>query len=273
MACSLWDTYWNSCLSTRGINSNLFKIPTVQTFLAEVDKTFNSIGDKAVLDVGCGNGTTSILMALKGAKVIGFDINPLAIRYCYENLKIVKENIDIKFFVWDAQEKLPIGQRTVDFILCNQVIEHIPDYEKALDEMVRLLKCDGKILITTPNSITHKIIHEHHSHSFSRDGLKKIIERRKDIRIDKIILHNKVLSLNIKFLFKLINLFHRLLQMKKFYTMETAYLFIIKPLVVFYNSVVYPSVLNSYLRNEKDIDDNTGLTIYLIIKKIAKVEA
>ena len=50
--------------------------------------------------------------------------------------------------VGDAQE-MPFADATYSTILCTEVLEHIPDPQKAVDEMYRVLKPGGTLILTT----------------------------------------------------------------------------------------------------------------------------
>jgi len=253
--------------------------------LTKIDETLGDARNKVVFDVGCGTGVKSLLLALKGAGVRGFDVDPRAIHNCHRNLKKIKEDVDAKFFVWGVQEGFPSKYgETVDFILCNQVIEHIRDYEKALDAMIRVLKPGGKIFITTPNKLTHRPKRAEevfgrkelgHYHSFSREDLRKTIEKWRNVEIEELTTHNPVPPLTAKILYKIVsklNEFQWFLQIvderRGVHTLERTYVALTRMLVTLYNSLVYLSVLNSYLSGEREIKGDEGLTIYLILKKL-----
>lgn len=109
---------------------------------------------------------------------------------------------------------------------------------------------------------------------FSRGDLKKIIEDRKNVKIEEITTRNAMPPLSTKISFKIavgMNSFHRLLQKidakRGTRTLETVYVTITKPFVKLYNSLVYPPILKLYLRDEERIKGDEGLTIYLILKK------
>lgn len=279
----LWNIFLNSPLFGYGIGSTIFKNPALWALLTKIDDLLESAENKVVFDIGCGSGVKSLLMALKGARVRGFDADPNAIRNCQKNLKFGK-NIDAKFYVWDIQGGLPTKYRgTVDFILCNQVIEHVENYEKALDEMIKVLKPEGRVFITTPNKLTHKLKRKEkvygekkygHHHIFSRDDLRRIITRRKDVKIEEITTHNASPSLAIGLLYKIfvgIDLLHRAVQKideKRGTSLEVIYMVLIRPFAAICNSIVYPSILNSYLAKEGKIKGDEGGTIYLVLKKL-----
>lgn len=96
--------------------------------------------DKIVIDIPAGNGvTTEILIELE-AKVEPFDLFPE-----YFMLK----NIECKRA--DVIEKIPVADNYADWVVCQEGIEHFSDQLKAFKEFNRILKIEGKLLITTPS--------------------------------------------------------------------------------------------------------------------------
>lgn len=105
-----------------------------------------------LLDIGCGQGTL-LAAAEKFVQTYGVDISREAIKKARENAK------KTKFKVSNA-EKLPFTKEYFDYILCMGSLEHFFDLNKALKEMLRVLKRNGKIIIHVPNSdyLIHKIL-------------------------------------------------------------------------------------------------------------------
>ncbi len=74
---------------------------------------------------------------------------------------------------------IPLSDESVDFILCTEVFEHIPDPAAALEEFSRLLRSGGSILLTAPfNSQYHQTpfffysgfsseFYKHYAHKFN----------------------------------------------------------------------------------------------------------
>ncbi len=112
-----------------------------------------------VIDIGCGVGTFTYRAALKGARAIGVD-------YSLESTRIAKilaekrlgKDAWIKFVVADAAN-LPFRDSSADVIVSADFIEHIDDTgkERFLDESVRLLNKNGRMIIFTPNKIMESI--------------------------------------------------------------------------------------------------------------------
>jgi len=102
----------------------------------------------SVVDLGCGDGR--ILFSLQqnrllsnATKIVGVDLSPERI----ENFrKTVKSFLGIVSDVCYVKE---LRERQFDCIICNQVIEHIPEDHSLIREMSRLLKDDGVVYISS----------------------------------------------------------------------------------------------------------------------------
>ncbi len=96
-----------------------------------------------LLDVGCGNGSSMLLMRAQGWNVEGFDFDPSAIH------KALEQNLNVS--VGDIYSK-KFDDEVFDVIMMNHVIEHLPDPKKVLQECLRILKKGGVLVAFTPNS-------------------------------------------------------------------------------------------------------------------------
>jgi 2-polyprenyl-3-methyl-5-hydroxy-6-metoxy-1,4-benzoquinol methylase len=96
-----------------------------------------------ILDIGCGKGLNSINFMNKN-DVTGIDISEEAIK----KYKLINK----KCHVADVIEGIPFENETFDLVFCSEVIEHNVDTSKFLNEVNRILKKDGKLLLSTPNS-------------------------------------------------------------------------------------------------------------------------
>jgi ubiquinone/menaquinone biosynthesis C-methylase UbiE len=106
------------------------------------------VKDKSVLDIGCGFGHGTWLLAANGAKqVVTIDLDKtktLQIQEFCSNLK------NFNTLLMDAQ-RLGFKDHSFQVITCFEVIEHIPKPDVVLSNIRRLLKTDGVLLLTTPN--------------------------------------------------------------------------------------------------------------------------
>ncbi len=101
--------------------------------------------NSVILDFGCGDGRyINEFIKINNYKIIGTDISPYAISLAKRKFP------KVKFFVALEDQKLPIKNGTIDFILAADVIEHIFDVSIFLNEMNRCMKIGGKIFISTP---------------------------------------------------------------------------------------------------------------------------
>jgi ubiquinone/menaquinone biosynthesis C-methylase UbiE len=122
-----------------------------------------------VLDVGCGWGRE--LSRIKNAVGIDFTL-PF--------LKTAKNYVKNDVVLADAHH-LPFTSDSFDFVVVSEVIEHLTDVMKVLDELKRVLKPKGKLLIQTPNKkLTLSIFISPekcgHVHEFTFPELKNLLE-------------------------------------------------------------------------------------------------
>jgi len=97
-----------------------------------------------ILDVGCGTGYGSAILSEK-AKVIGIDNNREAIEFAKKNY-----GKKITFKIGTA-ENLTIKNNAFETVLAFEVIEHLKYPQIALNEIKRVLKPEGKFILSTPN--------------------------------------------------------------------------------------------------------------------------
>ncbi|MBN2119583.1 MAG: class I SAM-dependent methyltransferase [Candidatus Omnitrophica bacterium] len=110
-----------------------------------------SIKDKKVLDVGCGEGGTSIAFAKAGAKVIAIDIDEQRVKRT--RIRAQEYSLKIEALVGDIN-KTDFPDNSFDAIICQDVIEHVLDPEKAVGELGKLLKKGGYLFLTAPNRLS-----------------------------------------------------------------------------------------------------------------------
>jgi len=97
-----------------------------------------------VLDVGCGGGTYTCTLA-RAHWLIAIDVSSSAIKNVKQRL-VSEDNV---FFVVCDLEHLPIRNAVVNKVACIDVLEHVGEPQKAVDEMSRVLCSHGKMLLAT----------------------------------------------------------------------------------------------------------------------------
>ena len=116
-----------------------------------VNAIINQISIKSsdhVLDLGCSNGLTSMLVAKNtNAQLTGVDISPAQVANAEENIRNVDLGKKPLFIVADAN-KLPFPDESFDAIVSFEVFCHLIDLPTAIKECARVLKKNGRIAIT-----------------------------------------------------------------------------------------------------------------------------
>lgn len=119
-----------------------------------------------ILDLGCGDGYLSYLMAKNGHKLTSLDLSQTRL----DKFKQIADEFDIEQKIGDVKHTGLPGQ-TFDLIVSSEVIEHIEGYEEVLIEAYRLLKIDGLFIVSVPhNEPLKKYICPHCLKPFYRDG-------------------------------------------------------------------------------------------------------
>jgi len=95
---------------------------------------------KKVIDLPAGNGITSKLLKDLGAEPYPFDLFPEYFKYD-----------DMHCQRADVMKEIPLSDHFADAIICQEGIEHFSDQYKVLKEFSRVLKKNGRLIITTPN--------------------------------------------------------------------------------------------------------------------------
>ena len=118
-------------------------------------KLIGSIKGLTVLDLACGEGYNTRILARKGAKITGIDFSPKQIQLAKQEER--KENLGIKYMVMDAADLTPLGDSCFDLVTCFMALQDIEDYRKAVSETSRVLRPNGRFIFTIPHPCFEKI--------------------------------------------------------------------------------------------------------------------
>ncbi len=105
--------------------------------------------EDVVLDVACGSGIFMREYAPRVNAYHGIDLNKGALEFAKHLAQ--ENNIKIVQFTAGSVEKLPYPPETFSKIFLFEILEHLHDPEKTLDECLRVLKKGGVLILTTPN--------------------------------------------------------------------------------------------------------------------------
>jgi len=112
----------------------------------KINQLINNTQYTSVLDVGCGDGKELKRYAKDTVSGCGLDTN-------LDKIKSVKNNTSNCCFVCADVQNLPFKDETFDLVTATEVIEHLPDHNRFLNEVYRVLKPNGFLIISTPNQL------------------------------------------------------------------------------------------------------------------------
>lgn len=127
---------------------------------------------KTVLDIACGSGYGTKMLAATAKKVYGVDVNNTAIQYAKKNYTSPK----IDYRIGDAVE-IPLEDGAVDVVVSFETIEHISQYEEFINEIKRVLKPGGLFIVSTPNNEEYPETNPFHVHEFSFKELDRLLSK------------------------------------------------------------------------------------------------
>ena len=135
------------------------------------------VAGKRVLDVACGEGYGSALLAGVAAEVVGIDISDAAIAHAgtsYAGHPRLR-------FVHGSAADLPLPDAGVDVVVSFETIEHLPrDVQpRMVAEIARVLTADGLLVLSAPNPVEYSQARGYHNpfhlHEPSREELDALL--------------------------------------------------------------------------------------------------
>lgn len=110
------------------------------------------LGDErgVLLDFGCGNGAQTLLFADLFGKVVGLDVERDFLADFEAEIRRLDLTDTVRALPYGG-EIFPLQDEAVDGAVSFTVLEHVPDQELALREILRVLKPGGRFIISVPN--------------------------------------------------------------------------------------------------------------------------
>jgi SAM-dependent methyltransferase len=141
---------------------------------------------RRALDVACGAGYGTAMLADAGAQAVGVDLDEQAIAYARSR------HPGPEFAVADIAE-LPFEDDAFDLVVSFETIEHVPDPERALAELRRVLAADGLLAISSPNKHQYLVENEFHEREFTHEEFVELL-RGQFSSVSVLLQHNWVTS-------------------------------------------------------------------------------
>jgi len=133
------------------------------------------VAGRSVLEVGCGEGYGTALLASSAGRVLGVDYDALTVAHAaasYPQVCFVRANL----------AALPVASACVEVLATLQVIEHVWNHPEFVLECLRVVRPGGLLLVTTPNRLTFSPgrdapINPFHTHEFTAAELSELLSR------------------------------------------------------------------------------------------------
>lgn len=116
----------------------------------------------SVIDVGCGAGRHTFEAYRRGADVIGFDQSVSDLNDVETMLRAMRDEGHVPLSAKGEAVKgdaldLPYADESFDCVIASEILEHVPEDDRAIAELVRVLKPGGALAITVPRWLPEKV--------------------------------------------------------------------------------------------------------------------
>ncbi|KIE58794.1 2-polyprenyl-3-methyl-5-hydroxy-6-metoxy-1,4-benzoquinol methylase [Methylacidiphilum kamchatkense Kam1] len=115
--------------------------------IRKIEQRIDLSSKKKLLDIGSGKGELIRLVKEK------WDLSTFACDYTDKWMEVKNQKVEVVDLNTDP---LPYSDNSFDIITCTEVVEHLNNYRKLLQEMYRVLKPQGLVVISTPNLLNLK---------------------------------------------------------------------------------------------------------------------
>jgi len=141
-------------------HSGTFDPARQEVHLARYRFAASHVAGMRVADIACGTGYGSHTLRETGAQeVVGVDVSQEAIRYARRKY----QTASVVFHIADATQTL-LPDHSFDAIVSFETIEHVLAADRLLREFKRIIKPDGRLVISSPNDWG---LTQHHCHTWS----------------------------------------------------------------------------------------------------------
>ena len=141
-----------------------------------LDKSEPLYGD--ILEVGTGKGYLAVILAKEGHNFISLDISEEEQKFAWLHLKHLGLEEKVDFKIGNA-ENLIFADKSFEIVISSHLIHHLDNTFKVINEFIRVLSYEGKIILSDFSREGLEIVNKVHqcegrSHQASPVGLKDI---------------------------------------------------------------------------------------------------
>ena len=109
--------------------------------------------DKDVLDIACGEGFGSAILAKTARSVIGVDIAAEAVTHA-----AIRYRLDNVEFQQGSCAEIPLDNNSIDLVVCFETIEHHDEHKAMMAEIKRVLRPGGVLIISSPDKKEYSVL-------------------------------------------------------------------------------------------------------------------
>ncbi|MCK9612030.1 MAG: class I SAM-dependent methyltransferase [Bacteroidales bacterium] len=138
-----------------------------------------------VLEIGSGEGYGLKILAPKAETYVAVDKHKTPLELGFPNVKFLQMNVP---------PLLGLDNDSFDMAVCFQVIEHIKKDTLFLDEIKRVLKPGGKLILTTPNIKMSLTRNPWHVREYTLEKISTLLKKFNSVQIDGVFGNQKVMA-------------------------------------------------------------------------------
>lgn len=168
---NFYDAYWKDMapLSSYKLQRMVW-ITEKLTFIRKQLKSQTPV----LLDLGCGDGRlVPVWQSIVSGEAYGLELSPKAVEVASRMFP------SVNYTEGDATNT-PYENDKFDIIICQEVIEHVEEQQKLIDECGRILKKGGYLILTTPNKY---YFDRRNGGNYSNQPIENIIDKKRLIAL------------------------------------------------------------------------------------------
>lgn len=163
-----WDTFYDkSGIEMQSVMPDVKDPKRRFRYLFQWSLKHINKGDK-VLDVGSNDGYLCYKGQEKGCEMTGLDVSK-------KMMESAKKQVPEATFIQGYAEKIPFEDGYFDVVNANQLLEHVKEPDIVVEEMLRVLKDKGRLLVTVP--ILNNLHTNEHIHHWGFYDVVKLFEK------------------------------------------------------------------------------------------------